>query len=233
MSFTPGYIFGARARRDRSWLAKEFARKRDAMFSMPPKNPISRFFWRKFGARRAESGDWWRYWNTPIKEYGAPLVDVTELLRKERGKKIKILDVGIGQGSQWLRILKRNRGIEFHGTTLNENYDPALKNVKPIHVGELHKHYGENTFDYVFSHLGIHEQPFEGIENIMHVLKPGGQAVIILSPDESDVPVGEERSLFEAQEFYEILGFNTGVSMQFFMPQRSAILLHIRKKVIE
>ncbi|HLD62517.1 MAG TPA: class I SAM-dependent methyltransferase, partial [Candidatus Norongarragalinales archaeon] len=196
-----------------------------AGFIRPHKNPILRFLTAPF----IPVIDWFRVypdgytdWNTPIKKYGEPVVDAESLLKKEEGRQIKVLDVGIGRGSRWLRILKKNRNIEFHGTSLNKNYDPLLKNVKQIHAGELTDHYDANTFDYVFTHYGIHRQAFRGIENIVHVLKPGGQAVITISLSRRIWKRKPSKlESFEAPDFYEIVGANQ---------DKNSIVLHIRKK---
>ena len=222
MEFIPGYIFGDKAKQTKE-ASLEKQSKKGLQFIRPHKKPILRFLVAPFVPVvewfRVNIGDHYAYWNTPIRKYGEPVVNVESLMQKENGRQIKILDVGIGRGTRWLRILKRNRNIEFHGTSLNENYDPLLKNVKQIHAGELHEHYDANSFDYVFTHYGIHRQAFRGIENMVHVLKPGGEAVIVVSVARWKRP--PTLASFDKPDFYEILGA---------AQEKNAIVLHIRKK---
>ncbi len=224
MAFRPGYIFGDKAKQTKE-ASLERERKKGLQFIRPPKNPILRFLtapfipvveWFRVDIRRSYTD-----WNTPIKKYGEPVVNAESLLEEKKEGQIKVLDVGIGRGSRWLRLLKRNPNIEFHGTSLNENYDPRLKNVKQIHAGELHDHYDADSFDYVFTRYGIHRQAFRGIENMVHVLKPGGEAVITISTTRKIWKRPPTLASFEAPDFYEIVGANQ---------DKNSIVLHIRKK---
>lgn len=220
--FTPGYIFGDKAKKTKEALL-ENERKKGLKFIRPHKNPILRFLLKPFvSLSEVFRGGLHNYsdWDTPIRKYGEPVVDAESLLKKEEGRQIKVLDVGIGRGSRWLRILKKNRNIEFHGTSLNKNYDPWLRNVKEIHAGELHDHYDADNFDYVFTRYGIHRQAFRGIENIVHILKPGGQAVITISLSRGIWKRKPALESFEAPDFYEIVGANQ---------DENSIVLHIRK----
>jgi len=104
-------------------------------------------------------------------------------------KNKKVLEIGLGQGADSMQII--DRGAIYHGIDLTEEsvrrvkerfhlFDKPYKEVRVANAENVP--YPENSFDIVYSHGVIHHSP--NIERIVaeiyRVLKPGGQAVIML-----------------------------------------------------
>jgi ubiquinone/menaquinone biosynthesis C-methylase UbiE len=101
----------------------------------------------------------------------------------------KTLEIGLGQGADSMQIIQR--GALYYGIDLTEE---SVRRVKErfrlfdkkyceVQVANAeHIPYDDNSFDIVYSHGVIHHSP--GIRQIVaeihRVLKPGGQAVIML-----------------------------------------------------
>ncbi|VVB66459.1 Uncharacterised protein [Candidatus Gugararchaeum adminiculabundum] len=122
-----------------------------------------------------------------------------------KGEVLKVLDLGIGTGEQWIEFLKENEGrIEFYGTALTmHSFHPELiGKVTLCSAAELNEIFHEGFFDLVVSHIGIYYQEAEAIENILHVLRPGGEAVItgMTAANPPDLLRPENH-----QQFYEII----------------------------
>jgi len=101
----------------------------------------------------------------------------------------KTLEIGLGQGADSMQLI--NRGALYFGIDLTEESVRRVKErfqlfEKPyqeVQVANAEKiPYPDNTFDIVYSHGVIHHSPrIEAIVAEIHrVLKPGGQAVIML-----------------------------------------------------
>lgn len=138
----------------------------------------------------------WKYWNSPLKEYPRPPSLYTnrfrnktfeefledEVLKAEKeGRKLRVLDIGAGEGTQWLEFLKKHReNLELHVTTLSPKVvNPEIKGLARVvhaHAANLHKRFKPDYFDVVVTNQGIHYQPLQAIENAVHLLKPGAQA---------------------------------------------------------
>jgi ubiquinone/menaquinone biosynthesis C-methylase UbiE len=100
-----------------------------------------------------------------------------------------VLEIGLGQGADSMQIIKR--GAIYYGIDLT---DESIKRLKErfrlfeqpyqevVKANAQHIPYEENFFDIVYSHGVIHHSPeIEKIVSEIHrVLKPGGQAVIML-----------------------------------------------------
>lgn len=144
--------------------------------------------------------------NTPINLYAHPTgMDLEEFLEMKariaakQGKTIKILDVGCGHATQWVEFLKRHPNVEWHGSSLSKTVKHSLKEkVRLCHAGNLHAKFEPESFDYVVSHLGFHDQPKDMLENTLHVLKPGGEAFLVNALQE--IPFHEAKNHF--QEFH-------------------------------
>jgi len=104
-------------------------------------------------------------------------------------KNKKVLEIGLGQGADSMQII--DRGAIYHGIDLTEEsvrrvkerfhlFDKPYKEVQVANAENVP--YPENSFDIVYSHGVIHHSP--NIERIVaeiyRVLKPDGQAVIML-----------------------------------------------------
>jgi ubiquinone/menaquinone biosynthesis C-methylase UbiE len=101
----------------------------------------------------------------------------------------KVLEIGLGQGADSMQII--NRGAIYYGIDLTEESVRRVKErfslfnkpYQEVQVANAENiPYADNSFDIVYSHGVIHHSP--NIENIVQeihrVLKPGGQAVIML-----------------------------------------------------
>jgi ubiquinone/menaquinone biosynthesis C-methylase UbiE len=104
-----------------------------------------------------------------------------------RGK--KTLEIGLGQGADSMQII--DRGALYYGIDLTEESVRRVKerfrlfdrNYCEVQVANAEKiPYEDNSFDIVYSHGVIHHSPRIGliVEEIHRILKPGGQAVIML-----------------------------------------------------
>lgn len=104
-----------------------------------------------------------------------------------RGK--KLLEIGLGQGADSQQII--NRGAEYYGIDLTEESVRRVKErfslyntpYREVQVANAeHIPYPDNSFDIVYSHGVIHHSPeIEAIVAEIHrVLKPGGEAVVML-----------------------------------------------------
>ena len=104
-----------------------------------------------------------------------------------RGK--KVLEIGLGQGADSMQII--DRGAQFYGIDLTEESVRRLKERFSLfkkqfcEIGVANAEeipYPDQFFDIVYSHGVIHHSPrIEKIVAEIHrVLKPGGQAVVML-----------------------------------------------------
>ncbi|MFA6048758.1 MAG: class I SAM-dependent methyltransferase [Candidatus Micrarchaeia archaeon] len=165
----------------------------------------------------------WTVINTPLKYYAyfprknSPPFDFEEYLLKKageaqkRGRKLRVLDIGIGTGKQWIDFLKKHEGkIEFSGTRLHEGIvDPGMLalakkgkiTLKPSFAANVHKKFAPGTFDLIVSCHGTHGQEQEALEGITHLLRPGGEAIV--SGEKNALPTSDSAS---HRKFYEILG---------------------------
>ena len=69
---------------------------------------------------------------------------------------------------------------------------------------KLHDKFDENFFDLVVTHKGMEGQEFIGIENIVHLLKPGGEALISFGTDYPHLMSNLTEPRFS--RFYTVLG---------------------------
>jgi ubiquinone/menaquinone biosynthesis C-methylase UbiE len=101
----------------------------------------------------------------------------------------KVLEIGLGQGADSMQII--NRGALYYGIDLTEEsvrrvqerfhiYNKPYREVQVANAEAVP--YADASFDIVYSHGVIHHSP--NIEKIVaeihRVLKPGGQAVVML-----------------------------------------------------
>lgn len=104
-------------------------------------------------------------------------------------KNKKVLEIGLGQGADSMQII--NRGGIYFGIDLTEEsvrrvkerfrlFDKPYEEVRLANAEDIP--YAENSFDIVYSHGVIHHSPNieKIVSEIYRVLKPGGQAVIML-----------------------------------------------------
>src|SRR5579863_6998923 len=101
----------------------------------------------------------------------------------------KTLEIGLGQGADSMQLI--DRGAIYYGIDLTEEsvrrvkerfrlFDKKYAEVKVANATQIP--YADATFDVLYSHGVIHHSPeIEKIVSEIHrVLKPGGQAVIML-----------------------------------------------------
>lgn len=166
--YSEGYIFGRSnnrqvlARKINEWRAVE----REAKWPQEP----------------------WAVWNTKLENYAGGFcngkMDFVQYLEAKiaqagaGGKTLRVLDVGIGTGDQWVGFLKTH-SIELHGTALTKNLvHPKLReNVKLCSAAGIHRAFEHCYFDLVVTHYGAHMQEREALENALWVLKKGGEGI--------------------------------------------------------
>jgi ubiquinone/menaquinone biosynthesis C-methylase UbiE len=99
------------------------------------------------------------------------------------------LEIGLGQGADSMQII--DRGALYYGIDLTEEsvrrvkerfhlFDKPYREVKVANAEKMP--FEDNSFDIVYSHGVIHHSPRIGliVAEIHRVLKPGGEAVIML-----------------------------------------------------
>jgi ubiquinone/menaquinone biosynthesis C-methylase UbiE len=101
----------------------------------------------------------------------------------------KTLEIGLGQGADSMQLIER--GALYYGIDLTEESVRRVKErfalfnkpYKEVQVANAEKiPFPDNSFDIVYSHGVIHHSPRidQIVAEIHRVLKPGGQAVIML-----------------------------------------------------
>ena len=126
-----------------------------------------------------------RYDEFRYRTEGHILKELDELDVKDKS----VLEIGLGQGADSMQLI--NRGAIYHGIDLTEEsvrrvkerfqlFDKHYREVQVANAEQIP--YSDNYFDLVYSHGVIHHSPrIESIvAEIYRVLKPGGQAVIML-----------------------------------------------------
>ena len=126
-----------------------------------------------------------RYDEFRYRTEGHILKELDELDVKDKS----VLEIGLGQGADSMQLI--NRGAIYHGIDLTEEsvrrvkerfqlFDKHYREVQVANAEQIP--YSDNYFDLVYSHGVIHHSPrIESIvSEIYRVLKPGGQAVIML-----------------------------------------------------
>ena len=101
----------------------------------------------------------------------------------------KTLEIGLGQGADSMQLI--NRGVLYNGIDLTDEsvrrvkerfqlFNKPYLEVKVANAEQIP--YPDNYFDIVYTHGVIHHSPSiqKIAEEIYRVLKPGGQAVIML-----------------------------------------------------
>ncbi len=131
---------------------------------------------------------WIGYMNTALHYYPTPGTHysfeaylhykVNEAASK--GKKLRVLEIGVGTGNQWVNFwhLHKNN-LELLPTSLTP-IDFPIKDI-PVtvcHAGELHEHFEEGSIDVAVTNMGTHGQEIAAIEEVVHLLKPGGEALL-------------------------------------------------------
>lgn len=135
----------------------------------------------------------WGYYNTRLAEYSVMhdneekddemnfenFLELQVVQARKEKRALNILDVGIAQGKQWIDFMNRHGDVvKLHASGIDELPTPEIKvNFKRSTADLLHKKF-KPIFDIVVTHVGIHGQPHAAIENIIHLLKPGGTAFI-------------------------------------------------------
>ena len=98
---------------------------------------------------------------------------------------VRILDVGIGTGNQWMEFARKHsleigRDFEICGTSFTRNgvIDELKEKVKICTANNVHlKFRGSKPFDFVVSHYGMHEMEETGMESAFRTLKKGGELI--------------------------------------------------------
>ncbi len=211
--FRPGYLFGEKVTKAERRISA--ARK------------IRKFIKDEKSSKTGKGT--WTFSETPLEHYanfgiGPEKLNFKQYLDQKinsKNEKLKVMDVGIGTGAQWLHMKEK---IELWGSSLSGKVHPEIKNnVKRATASNLHKHFPANYFDLAVSDFGTHFQEMEAIENILHLLKPGGEAII--SGDEISKPEytkPDMKSIKNLEKLTEIIS-DEGREGGFWM-------IHLRKK---
>ncbi len=133
-----------------------------------------------------ESGQ--EFWRTPLRFYGHPIglnvelwLEEKALQARRKGKPLRVLDVGVGEGSQWLAFLEKHPDVDFEATAMaRDTVHPALRSRTHVATADRLDRVFSNRepFDVVVSHLGMHDQEHAGLQRIFELLRPGGEAVV-------------------------------------------------------
>lgn len=146
----------------------------------------------KLLARIRQGETRWKFEQTPLKDYGGQFNDVDLYLKQKaqeasrRGEVFRILDIGPHTGDQWKTFIEKNPNVELYGAGMEDKVKPHVgaKGFKQSLASNLHAHFQPDFFDFVITHLGIHYQPIAAIENAIHLLKPGGEAIFTMLNEE-------------------------------------------------
>jgi SAM-dependent methyltransferase len=173
--FVPGYIFGEFSEIRKKGISPK------GNFEYESRAEFSDLL-RDIRTRDRERA--WNYIDTPLAKYTRlDSFNLQEYLMKharsatQRKETLDVLDVGIGSGKQWTDIMQQP-GIRVWGS--NASHLPSLlpNHISVVTADKLHKKFNPHSFDFIVTHMGIHFQDRIGIENIVHLLKPGGEAII-------------------------------------------------------
>jgi SAM-dependent methyltransferase len=197
-SFRPGFLFPEFANISQERLRRIRFQKHDAHRSQRKELKYD-------GSGEAP----WVQWDTKLKNYtvhGSVSDDtrnfeMTSYLEDKadqasvNGQTLQVLDIGIGSGNQWIDFLQKHP-IDLHGTALSlRHVNPLLSGkVKRSLVINLHSHFKPGSFDVIVSHFGMHQQEKEALEQIIHLLKPGGEAIV--QGELGDNPVSDSHSAY-------------------------------------
>ena len=202
VGFTPGFIFGEDA------LERESSRL----------NRLRRVAQKE----RRTKGSVWFWFNSPLKHYASLLYHdggavqafsfEKHLVGKcaeaaREGRKLRVLDVGVGSGAQWEAFLARHPQLDWHGTSPSRKLVvPSLRDKVIFSTARsLHRKFPPSGFDIVVSSLGVHFQEASAIENAHWLLKPGGEAFIALDSNFT----GLWRILDRLHPFFDVLDFSS------------------------
>jgi hypothetical protein len=136
----------------------------------------------------------WKIMDTPLKNYAFPMpIDMEGYLASKvewaraEGRRLKILDVGMGTGAQWVAFLEKYcDSVYFIGTVLNKSIvKPSMQQYTvESRADNLRKNLiaGEK-FDIVLSHCGMHLQELSGMREIYGLLPLGGEVLAVGLPN--------------------------------------------------
>ena len=137
------------------------------------------------------------------------------------GRKLRVLDVGVGSGAQWKRFLAKHPEMDWHGTALSRKYVvPSLRGKVVYSTARtLHRKFEPSSFDVIVSNYGIHSQAASAVENVHWLLKPGGEAILTTNIGWS----AEKVFTGNLNPFFEVLGRSPRHS-------QPAYGIHLRKR---
>jgi SAM-dependent methyltransferase len=140
----------------------------------------------------------WQFWATPLRRYtedtignlpkDSRIMNFESYLNQFTDKKLAdggkmaLLDIGIGGGWQWDKYLStyEAKGVVFKATHMTfEYFDERYGKYTIITPADaLHVHFGQGTFDFVSSHYSTYIFENQALENIVWILKSGGEAIV-------------------------------------------------------
>ncbi len=135
----------------------------------------------------------WKIMDTPLKDYAFPIpinpeeylaLKIVEAARN--GRKLRILDVGMGTGKQWAAFIEKyGESVEFVGTVLEKSAVVAAVQECAVEsrADSLGKNLAEHgEFDIVLTHCGMHLQELTGLKEIYGLLSSGGEVLAVGFP---------------------------------------------------
>ncbi|MFA5077229.1 MAG: hypothetical protein WC488_02275 [Candidatus Micrarchaeia archaeon] len=162
-----------------------------------------------------------KLWRRSLEQYGAGLefrgrgvpgimgfTQYLEFMCKNSADPLRILDVGVGSGAQWVDFLKKFN-VEFHATAFNPALidEPAIRN-KTVKLAphELSSLFNRGMFDLVVSYHGTELVEKEALENIMFILKNAGEAIVMGGNGRMPGYWMNEPELGTYTKFFRVLG---------------------------
>lgn len=144
--------------------------------------------WRKETTPEKRITSPWGLWLTPLKLYASNLMPDFEAFLREKvwrnalnGKPFEVLDVGCGTGLQWHEFVQEHKKLANLSLTAltKKSVHPDFKHLAvSCTAASLYRKFKPNSFDFIVTHYGMHGQELDGIENTLHLLKRGGEAII-------------------------------------------------------
>lgn len=198
------------------------------IFDKPRNNDNDKLVERNALAERQNGlrGNWSKFFHTPLKKYtfipgqmeptGKRFDFMRHLLglagaARESGKELWVADIGAGTGKQWIWALNTIENLRLALTSLSDtDAHPAIREKLVIcSAAEIHLHLPKDSFHLAVSHYGTYHQQKDAFENILYILRPGGEAIVSCSMD----PYGKRDgpppllAIENPGRFYEVISF--------------------------
>lgn len=130
----------------------------------------------------------WDIWDTPLAKYTQTKTGKDRNFEDyltgqlQAGRRLRVLDVGVGSGLQWSGMIESWPNLDFYATALTLTWvTPQLHEKTTVcSAAELHKFFPPNFFDLIITNHGTQYQEKEALENGIYVLKTGGAIMAVV-----------------------------------------------------